>query len=154
MSLHYLVKFCAKNCNDPELSEAKFHARLSHSKQLLRNVHPVMLASFCSLNKRYLQWPHWKTHRMTDCTAHMSTKKKAFMTKRLCTQLSSVTDGISRWVTSGWHYTSLHTCQPESRLLRSINCNMLLLQQFLPAICHLSGKAIKFPHNFARRWAV
>jgi len=66
MSLHYLVKFCAKNCNDPELSEAKFHARLSHSKQLLRNVHPVMLASFCSLNKRYLQWPHWKTHRMTD----------------------------------------------------------------------------------------
>jgi len=27
------------NCNDPELSEANFHAILSHSKQLLKNIH-------------------------------------------------------------------------------------------------------------------
>jgi len=51
-----------------ELSEVNSHARLSHSKQLLKNIHPLMLASFCSLTKTYLQWPHWKIHRITDCT--------------------------------------------------------------------------------------
>jgi len=57
--------FMLKNHNDPELSEANFHARVSHSKQLLQDVHPMMLASFCSLTKRYLQWPNQKSHKMT-----------------------------------------------------------------------------------------
>jgi len=43
------------NRNDPELSEANFQARLSHSKQLLKNIHPMMLALFGSQTKRYLQ---------------------------------------------------------------------------------------------------
>jgi len=43
--------FELKNRNDPELSEANFHARLSQSKQLLKNIHPMTLASFCSLTK-------------------------------------------------------------------------------------------------------
>jgi len=37
--------FVLKNCNDPELSEANFHARLSYSKQLLKNIHSMTLAS-------------------------------------------------------------------------------------------------------------
>jgi len=39
--------------NVPQLSEANCHARLSHSEQLLRNIHPMMLASFCSVTKTY-----------------------------------------------------------------------------------------------------
>jgi len=36
--------FLLKNCNDLELSEVNFHTRrLSHSKQLLKNIHPLML---------------------------------------------------------------------------------------------------------------
>jgi len=31
----------------PELSEANCHAKLSHSKQCLKNIHPVMLVQFC-----------------------------------------------------------------------------------------------------------
>jgi len=41
--------FVLKNRNDPELSEADFHARLSHSNRLLKNVHPMTLASFVCL---------------------------------------------------------------------------------------------------------
>ena len=54
--------FVLKNCHSLELSERNFHARLSHSKQLLYNIYPMMLASFCPLTKRYLQWPHRKSH--------------------------------------------------------------------------------------------
>jgi len=39
--------FVLKNRNDLQLSEA----RLSHSKQLLKNIHPIMLAAFHSLTK-------------------------------------------------------------------------------------------------------
>jgi len=35
-----------KNCNDPQQSEANFNARLWHFIHLLKNIHPVMLASF------------------------------------------------------------------------------------------------------------
>jgi len=69
--------FVLKIRSDPELSEANFHARLSHSKQLLTNIHPVMLASFCSLTKRYLQWSHRKTRRMTDCTHIRQPRRKS-----------------------------------------------------------------------------
>jgi len=31
----------------PELSGVNRHAELRHSKQLLRNIHPMMLAQFC-----------------------------------------------------------------------------------------------------------
>jgi len=41
--------FLLKIRNYPELSEANFHARLSRSKQLLKNIHPTTLAPFCSL---------------------------------------------------------------------------------------------------------
>jgi len=43
-----------------------------------------MLASLCSLTKRYLHWSHWKSRRMSDCThirqpwrqkTHVATKR-------------------------------------------------------------------------------
>ena len=63
---HYttLWMFVLKNCHAPQLCEANFHARLSLSKQLLKNIYPIMLASFCLLTKRHLQWPHRKTHSL------------------------------------------------------------------------------------------
>jgi len=48
-----------KNRCTPALSEANCHARLSRSKQWLKNTCPVMLASFGSQMKRN-QWPHRK----------------------------------------------------------------------------------------------
>jgi len=35
-----------RNGNDPKLNEANFHERLRRSKQLLKNIHSMMLASF------------------------------------------------------------------------------------------------------------
>jgi len=48
MSLHYLAKYC----NAQELSETSCHARLGHSKQLLKKFSTVILALFSSLTKR------------------------------------------------------------------------------------------------------
>jgi len=46
-------KVCVlKNRHTPEMTDANSDARLSHSKQLLQNIHPMMLASFYSLTKR------------------------------------------------------------------------------------------------------
>jgi len=47
------VKRVRTTCHAPELSEANSNARLSHSKQLLKNIHPLTLASFCSLAKTF-----------------------------------------------------------------------------------------------------
>ena len=46
--------FVLKQRRVPELNEAA-RARLSHSKQLLENIHPEMLASFCSRSKRHMK---------------------------------------------------------------------------------------------------
>jgi len=66
--------------------------------------------------------------------AHPSTKKKDVATKRLRTR--SVTDGISRRVTGGSHYTGLILVGNRVKPM-SINRNVMLLQQDLPAVCHL-----------------
>jgi len=77
--------FFFKNRNDLDLSEANFHARLSHSKQLLKNIHPVMLASFCSLTKTIFTVITLKTPQNDRLHAHPSTRKKDVATKRLRT---------------------------------------------------------------------
>jgi len=41
-----------KNRHAPELSEANCHAELAHSRQMLENIHPAMLAPFRSLTKK------------------------------------------------------------------------------------------------------
>jgi len=38
--------FVRKNPHAPQLSEVNCHARFSHSKYLLKNIHPVTLTSF------------------------------------------------------------------------------------------------------------
>jgi len=47
--------------------EANFHARLDHLKQLLKNIHPMTLASFCLPAKRkiFAATTPKKTRRMT-----------------------------------------------------------------------------------------
>jgi len=71
--------FVLKNRLAPKLSEANCHARLrlSHWKQLLKNIHPLMLASSCSVTKKCVHWPYRK-HRMTDwhCTYIHQPRKK------------------------------------------------------------------------------
>jgi len=64
------------------------------------------------------------------------------------TPAHTVTDGISRRVTSDWHYTSvIYLSVTEWRLVRSISRNVLLLQQFLPAIRQISSDICKWHIN-------
>jgi len=51
-----------KNRTDPELIEANFHARLSHSKQLLKNINPMFT------NEKTFTATTPKNSQMTDCT--------------------------------------------------------------------------------------
>jgi len=59
--------FVLKKQNDPKMSEVNFHARLCHLKELLKNIQPVMSASFLFTEEKNLQLPHQKTRRMTNC---------------------------------------------------------------------------------------
>jgi len=36
-----------KNGDAPEPSGANCHAKLRHSKQLMKNIHPILLVQFC-----------------------------------------------------------------------------------------------------------
>jgi len=47
--------FVLKNHNDPKMSEVNFHARLCHLEQLLKNIQPVMSASFLFTEEKNLQ---------------------------------------------------------------------------------------------------
>jgi len=57
---HYttLWNVYVQNRNDPKLSEANFHAGLCHLEQLLKNVQPMMLASFLFIDEKIVQWSH------------------------------------------------------------------------------------------------
>jgi len=55
--------------NDRKLSEANFHARLSYLKQLLKNIHAMMLAPFLFTFERIFtpkKNPQNETRKMTD----------------------------------------------------------------------------------------
>ena len=88
MSLHYLEIFVLKNRDDPKLSEANFYARLYHSKQLLRNIHPMLLASFLFTDEKIFTVTTPKNLRNDQLYAYPSTKKKDAVTKRLRTLLA------------------------------------------------------------------
>jgi len=94
-----------KNRYTPELSEANSHARHSHSRKLLKNIHPMMLTSFCSLTKTYWQFDSGHTEKDTEwpivCTA---INQEDVATKGPQTQLMF---SHWSWVTCGSHYTSL-----------------------------------------------
>ena len=122
--------FALKNRCAPELSEASSHARVSHSKQLLENIHPMMLASFCSLTKTYLQWPHekpteWPLVRTSINQGERCRNRTHTINIQLAYWWHQVVD-----ITRVWHMSTT-----DLRLVRSINRNVMLLQQFLPAIC-------------------
>jgi len=100
---------CLKS-HAPELSEVKFHARLSRSKQLLKNVHPVTLASFCSvLTTTYLQRQRQKTRRMTDFThIHQYKERRRDKTPAHFIDVQSLMASVGEsQLTSGWCYIPL-----------------------------------------------
>jgi len=66
--------FVRKKYRDQELSEANCHARLSHSKQLLKE-YPVILSTFGPLTKRYFTVAMPKKNTMTDCI-HMEQPRR------------------------------------------------------------------------------
>jgi len=86
--------FVLKHRHDPELSEVNCHARLTHSKQLLKNIHAVMLASFCLLTKHI---DSDQTKNPAEWRTHPSNKKKDVVTKRVLSSPS-----FSHW----WHQIS------------------------------------------------
>jgi len=64
-----------KNRNDPEMSKANFRARLCHSEQQLKNIHPMMLVSFLFADEKTFTVTTSKTQN-DRLYAHPSTKKK------------------------------------------------------------------------------
>ena len=85
--------FVLKNRNYPEASEANFDARLNHSKQMLKNIHPMTLASFLFSNKNIYsdhtekptEWPTVRTsinqeERRRDKTPAQTINVKSLMT--------------------------------------------------------------------------
>jgi len=126
-----------KNRHAPELSEANCHARLNHSKQLSKNIRASDVSIIYSLahwRKRYLQWPRRKqTYRMRPIVLTCSDQEKrcrnktpAFTIDADCRhqEWSTIHQFDRSWVT----------------LINAYYCNVLLLQQFLPATSQLFGE--------------
>jgi len=66
--------FMLKNQHGPELSEAK--ARLSHSKQLLKNIHTMTLSLFLFTNEKIFTVTMPKNPKMTDCKQLQQSRRK------------------------------------------------------------------------------
>jgi len=134
------------------------HSRLSHSKQLLKKNIQWLLHYFFSLMRRYLKWPHWKTHRMTDCTHLQQASTKM---SRQCLHTWFM---FSHWWhqsashTSGWQYTSLILVVHRVKVNEAYYHNVMLLQQFLSATCHILSEFFIFhqdsavTHTLLRQW--
>ena len=115
-------------------SELNFYATLSHSKQLLKHIHPMMLASFCSLMKIIFAVAIRETHRITDCT-HIHKPKTPAHTISVQSLMTSVDESQVVDITPVWYLSVT-----ESRLVRSTHRNVTRLQQFLPAIRQISSE--------------
>ena len=82
-----------------------------HLKQLLKNINPMMLALFCSLTKRYLQRPCWKTCRMTDyMQIYQPRRKMCNKTSVHTIDVQSLRASVGEWqlvdITPVWHCQS------------------------------------------------
>jgi len=75
--------YVLKNRNDPKLSEANYYARLCLSKKLLKNIYPMILASFLITDEKTFTATTPKTPQNDQLYAYPSTKKKDVVTKRL-----------------------------------------------------------------------
>jgi len=108
-SLHYLVKcLCSKITMTQSWVKQTSMQDSWHWKQLLRNIHPMTLASFLFHDKKIFTETTLKTLQNDWLYAYPSTKKKDGAIKCLHTQLPfSHIRQHGRRVTSSWHYTSL-----------------------------------------------
>ena len=98
-----------KNRHAPELIEANCHAKLSHLRQMLENIHPLMLAQFRSLAKKIFT---------------VATKRHACV---YTINAQTVTGGISRRVTSGHENTSLIFVDHGIKVIEGCYRNVMLL---------------------------
>jgi len=84
----------SKNRRAPQTTEANFHATISHSKQSLKNIHTMTLASFCS----HLPRLDRKTQRMTGCRLCISANTVNVQSLTTSVDESQVVD-----ITPVWH---------------------------------------------------
>jgi len=77
--------FVLKNRNNPKPSKANIHARLCHFKQLLRNIHPMVLASFLFSDDKIFTVTTPKNPYNDLLYAYPSSEKKDVVTRRLRT---------------------------------------------------------------------
>jgi len=157
--------FLFKNRNDPKPSEANFHARLSHSKQLPKNIHTLILASFRLLAR--IQWPYRKPRRATECI-RISIKqvdRRRDRTPARTVNIQSVKASVGESqvgdITPVWHLSIT-----ESRLMTSISLIVMRCcptvrvrhRSDLERVPHFSAQRAwgnqLFPHNFAKCWAI
>ena len=95
--LHYLVKCLCWKSTTPQ-SWVK-RTRFIQWKKLLKNINPVTSASFCSLRKSCLPWPHKKTHKLTDCM-HLQAQTLAMFVQVVMTSNSANLSGsVLGWST-------------------------------------------------------
>jgi len=88
-----LWNVCTQKSQWQRVKWSELPCKTQSFKTVDQNMHPMMFASFCSLMKRYLQWPHRKICRMTDCThIHQSGRKSS--RQNVCAR--SVADDSSR----------------------------------------------------------
>jgi len=143
-----------KNRNNPKLSEAKLHiyvyywivrkvqkwtCKTQPFKQLFKNIHPMTLASFFSLTKIYLQWPHQKIQDEHGKIIRTSSDQG----ERHRDKTPSHAINVSQW----WHQSSVMSNNDssdgesqaaditpvladhgmQSKLVRSTSLNLILL---------------------------
>jgi len=105
--------FMLKNQHAPELSEAK--ARLSHLKQLLKNIHTTTLELFLFTNERYLQWPCQKIQKwLTVNSCSNQEERRHDKTPVYMINVQSLMASVSeshKWLT----IHQFDTCQSQSQ---------------------------------------
>jgi len=96
------------NRHAPELSGANCHAKLSHSKQILINIHPAMLSQFHSPTQKIFTIVILKPQIITSSMQLQHQKeRRCDKTPMINAQVHVVIDDIDQRVTSGRENTSL-----------------------------------------------
>jgi len=96
-----------------ELSGANCYAKLSHSKQLPKNIHPVMLAHFVHWRKSYLQCSHWKPRGITNRTQLQQQRRKTSRQNACAYDQRS----DSHW----WHQSASHKWLRKQQFDHGVN---------------------------------
>jgi len=106
-----------KNRNDPEVCKENCHARLGHSKHLLKNIYPVTLVSFLFTDEKIFTVAAPKNLQNDWQNASAGTTKKDDAIKRLHTRLT-----FSHWrhqsASHKWLILIVHqfdTCRSRSQ---------------------------------------